>query len=125
MSANEARNYSMSQPQRSRREDQQPKRIIKITSRRITRGEQILACFFGVCLALALIFMVSYNANMDTLNRDIQRLEQEIAEQQSINENLSHQVMDYSNPERILMIAKENGLNIQNTQVKQATSLVE
>lgn len=127
MSLSEARSYQTSTPQRTRRTDQQQqvKKVIKVNSRKITLGEKILACSFGVCLSLALIFTVSYNANIDSLNRHVQRLEREISEQQTINQNLSHQAMEYSNPERILMIAKENGLNIQNTQVKQATSFVE
>ncbi|GAA4069129.1 cell division protein FtsL [Amphibacillus indicireducens] len=127
MNVSEARHYQTSTPQRTRRVDQQPqpKKVIKVNSRKITLGEKILACIFGACMSLALIFMVSYNANIDSLNRDVQRLEREIAEQQTINENLSHQAMEYSSPERILMIAKENGLNIQNTQVKQATTFVE
>ncbi|HHU19164.1 MAG TPA: cell division protein FtsL [Bacilli bacterium] len=127
MNVSEARHYQTSIPQRTRRVEQQPqlKKVIKVNSRKITLGEKILACIFGACMSLALIFMVSYNANIDSLNRDVQRLEREIAEQQTINENLSHQAMEYSNPERILMIAKENGLNIQNTQVKQATTFVE
>ncbi len=126
MSLSEAKNYQTLTPQRTRRTDQKHvKKVIKVNSRKITLGEKILACSFGLCMALALIFTVSYNANIDSLNRHVQRLEREIAEQQMINENLSHQAMEYSNPERILMIAKENGLNIQNTQVKQATSFVE
>ena len=126
MSLSEARSYQTLTPQRTRRTDQKHvKKVIKVNSRKITLGEKILACSFGLCMALALIFTVSYNANIDSLNRHVQRLEREIAEQQTINENLSHQAMEYSNPERILMIAKENGLNIQNTQVKQATSFVE
>ena len=126
MSLSEARSYQTLTPQRTRRTDQKHvKKVIKVNSRKITLGEKILACSFGLCMALALIFTVSYNANIDSLNRHVQRLEREIAEQQTINENLSHQAMEYSNPERILMIAKENGLNIQNAQVKQATSFVE
>jgi len=127
MNLSEARHYQTSIPQRTRRVDQQPqpKKVIKVSSRKITLGEKILACIFGTCMSLALVFVVSYNANIDSLNRDVQRLEREITEQQTINGNLSHQAMEYSNPERILMIAKENGLNIQNTQVKQATSFVE
>lgn len=127
MSLNEARNYQTTYPQRTRRTEEQerPKRIVKVKSRKITLGERILACLFGLGVSLALVFIVSYNSNIDSLNRDLQKLEQEIAEQQMINEDLNHQVMEYSNPERILKIAKENGLNIQNTQVKQASQFVE
>ena len=127
MNRTEARNYQTTVPQRSRRydQDQSAKKLIKVKSRSITRGEQLLFSVFFICLTLASVYMVSYNSNIDSLNRDLQRLDQEISEQQSINENLSHQVMEYSNPERILMIAKKNGLDIQNTQVKQATSVVE
>lgn len=127
MNLSEARNYQTSTPQRTRRVDQQPqpKKVSKVNSRKITLGEKILACIFGACMSLALIFVVSYNANIDSLNREVQQLEREVTEQETINKNLNHQAMEYSNPERILMIAKENGLNIQNTQVKQATTVVE
>src|SRR5690625_462595 len=127
MNRTEARNYQTTVPQRPRRydQDQSAKKLIKVKSRSITRGEQLLFSVFFICLTLASVYMVSYNSNIDSLNRDLQRLDHEISEQQSINENLSHQVMEYSNPERILMIAKKNGLDIQNTQVKQATSVVE
>lgn len=127
MSYNEARDYHSAIPQRTRRsvEQEQPKRLVRVKSSWITPGEKILMCIFGVCMSLALIFIVSYNANIDSLNRDLQTLEQEIGEQYSVNENLNYQVMEYSNPERILAIAKENGLNIQNTQVRQALKMVE
>ncbi|WP_440895193.1 cell division protein FtsL [Amphibacillus sp. Q70] len=128
MSLNEARNYQSTMPQRSRhaeQEQQQPKKLVKVKSTGITPGEKILGGIFGVAVSIALVFMISYNANIDSLNRDLQRLEREVSEQQMINENLNHQVMDYSNPERILKIAKENGLDIQNTQVKQASQIAE
>lgn len=127
MSLNEARQYQPTIPQRSRRSEQhqQPKKLIKVKSKGITLGEKILGCIFGVSVSIALVFMISYNANIDSLNRDLQRLEGEVSEQQMVNENLNYQVMEYSNPERILAIAKENGLDIQNTQVRQASRVAE
>lgn len=127
MSLNEARSYQSIQTERVRRsnEQPQPKRIIRVKSRKITHGETILACLFGIFVSLSLVYIVSFNADIDMLNRDMQRLERVITEQQMINEDLSHQVMEYSNPERILAIAKENGLNIQNTQIRQASQFIE
>ncbi|SDB87511.1 cell division protein FtsL [Pelagirhabdus alkalitolerans] len=123
MSVNEARNYQSTAPKRTHRSEpsHQPKKIVKVNSRKITKGEKIIWGFFGVLIAVSLIYIVSFNSNLDAVNRDIQQLENQIEEQQSVNQNLNHQVMEYSNPERILEIAKDNGLTIQNTEVRQAT----
>ncbi|MBM7540472.1 cell division protein FtsL [Amphibacillus cookii] len=125
MSLNEARQYYAATPQRRRRSEpsQQPKKLVKIKSRKITTGEKFLAALFGIVVSVVMIYIVSFSANLDSLNRDLQRLEQEVNEQQTVNANLDYQVMEYSNPERILNIAKENGLNIQNTKIKQATQI--
>ncbi|SEN63580.1 cell division protein FtsL [Amphibacillus marinus] len=126
MSLNEARQYQSIAPQRRRSEPaQQPKKLVKVKTKGLTVGEKLLGGIFGISLSVFLIYMVSFSANIDTVNRQIQSLEREITEQQTVNDNLRHQVMDYSNPERILSIAKANGLNIQNTQVKQAAQINE
>ncbi|WP_067838852.1 cell division protein FtsL [Amphibacillus sediminis] len=126
MRSNEARQYyTAAAPARTRRSEpsQLPKKLVKVKVRRITPGEILLGSFFAILVSASLIYMVAFSANIDTLNRDLQRLDQEVSEQQTVNENLRHQKKEYSNPERILEIAKKHGLNIQNTKVKQASQI--
>lgn len=86
----------------------------------ISTGEKFLYSFATAAVLAASVFLVQTSASTDAINRDIRGLEQDIQQQQSQNENLAYQVKELSNPDRILSIAKENGLNIQNAQVKQA-----
>lgn len=103
----------------------QPKREkqvkVKVHKKRwISKGEKILYCT-GTAITLAVsVFFIHFAVQTDELNRDIRSLENQISEQEAYNENLTYQVKELSNPDRILQIAKKNGLNIQNAQVKQA-----
>src|SRR5690625_7852934 len=108
MNRSEARNYHTTVPRRSRRydQDQPAKKLIKVKSRRIPRGEQLLFSVFFICLTLAPVYMVSYNSIINPLNRNLKRLHQEIFEKKSFNENLIHKLMENRNPERILMLPK-------------------
>ncbi|MGP4075121.1 cell division protein FtsL [Halobacillus sp. K22] len=89
----------------------------------ISTGEKMLYSAATTLFLAASVFLVQFSASMDELNRDIRSLEQEISQQESQNENLAFQVKELSNPDRILKIAKENGLDIQNAQVKQAGNI--
>src|SRR5690625_1324376 len=76
----------------------------------ITKGEKILYSIVGACLILAALFIVSYSSSTDTLNRELQTLEQTVQNQQVTNESLLFEVRELSRPERITKIAKDNGL---------------
>lgn len=89
----------------------------------ITKGEKILYTLISACLVFVGIFIVSYSSNTDQLNRQVQTLEQQVQAQQVENESLLVEIKELSRPERITKIAKENGLKIQDTEVKQAQSL--
>lgn len=88
----------------------------------ITKGEKILYTFTGVCLIVAALYIVSFSSITDSINRDIQSLEQQIQAQKVENESLFFEKKELSRPERITRIAKENGLTIQNAEVRQASS---
>lgn len=125
MNTSEARHWQSVAPERRRQTEpiREPKRHVKKS--RITIGEKWLGVMYGVITGLALLYIVSFSSNVDAINRDVQRLENQVVEQETLNANLQHQVMEFSNPDRILTIAKENGLKIQNTKVKQTTRVVE
>lgn len=113
----------------ARREQQplhQPKRQkqvkVKVHKKKqwISTGEKFLYSIGTTAVLATSLFFVQFSSSTDTLNRDIRSLEQDISKQESVNENLAYQVKELSNPDRILEIAKQNGLNIQNAEVKQA-----
>lgn len=86
----------------------------------ITKGEKVLYSVVGICLIIGCVFMVSYASSTDTLNRDIESLETVVQKQKVKNEGLQFEMKELSNPDRITRIARENGFQIQDAEVKQA-----
>src|SRR5690625_3863480 len=66
------------------------------------------------------MYIVSFSSSTDTLNRDVQSLEVQVQQMKVDNESLSFEVRELSKPERITKIARDNGLKIQDAQVKRA-----
>lgn len=104
-----------------RKQSKQVKVVVK--TKLFTPGEYILMGLYTLGVCVALFFMIHMSAEIDEMNRNIETAKTEMSEQYVINENLSHQKMELSNPERILALAKEHGLDIQNTKVKQASKV--
>lgn len=86
----------------------------------ITKGEKILYTLFSAIIIAGALYIVSYSSSTDTLNRELQSLEQTIVNQEVTNEGLLFEVRELSKPDRITKIAKENGLKIQDSAVKRA-----
>lgn len=121
MSTEQARKWQSTHPTYN---EQQKQVTVKVHKQRwISRGEKALYSLVTSILVATAVFIVSFSANVDSLNRDVQKLQNNIKEQQIHNENLEYKVKELSNPNRILNIAKENGLKIQNAQVKQVSSV--
>ena len=116
MNSSEARNWKTTQsPQKTNQE--QVKVKVKY-SNKITRGEKYLYIFFSLFIVLASTYVVSYSSTTDTMNREFQSLEEKVVDQQFLNEKLSFEVKELSQPERITNIAAENGLKIQDAEIK-------
>ncbi|MBM7598690.1 cell division protein FtsL [Virgibacillus halotolerans] len=121
MSTSHARSWQQARPDQT--ETQRQKAAVKVQKQGwLTKGEKFLYSFMGVVVILAGIFIVSYSASTDTLNRDLQDLEKTVQYQQVKNEGLSYEMKSLSRPERITKIAREKGLKIQNAEVKQANA---
>lgn len=86
----------------------------------ITKGEKVLYSIVGITLIIACAFIVSYSSSTYTLNKDVQSLENTVQAQEKANALLMYEVEQLSLPERITTIAKENGLKIQDAEVKHA-----
>lgn len=63
-----------------------------------------------------------FSTSVNSLNRDIQQLDSNIETIQSQNVSLHAEVQELSNPTRILTIAEKHGLDIKNSNVKQANN---
>ncbi|WP_026570458.1 MULTISPECIES: cell division protein FtsL [Sediminibacillus] len=106
--------------------DQKKQVKVKVQKKKwITTGEKFIYTICSAVLVGALYFSVSLSNSTDALNRDVQQLEQQVKSQQEQNQNLEYKAKELSNPDRILEIAKKNGLKIQNSEVKQATQISE
>lgn len=110
--------------QHQEQEQTQKQVKVKVQKKRwISRGEKFLYTVASGIVLAASVFMVQFSSTTDALNRDVQKLEQQVKVQKTTNENLQYEVKELSNPDRILKIAKENGLKIQNAKVKQASTI--
>ncbi|UJL47847.1 cell division protein FtsL [Virgibacillus sp. NKC19-16] len=122
MSVNQARSWEQTRPIETPNKERQV--AVKVRKQGwITKGEKIIYSLTATCLIVAGIAMVSFSSSTDTLNREMQSLEQTVQSQQVTNEALLFEVKELSRPERITQIAKENGLKIQDAEVKQANAL--
>lgn len=84
----------------------------------VTKGEKVLYSVVGAVLIATGFFIVSYSSSTDVLNSNLQKLEQNVLNQQSQNEVLLFEIEELSRPTRITQIASEYGLKTQNAEVK-------
>src|SRR5699024_2563069 len=104
---------------------QREKQIVVKVRRRgwISTGEKFIYTLFGVGLIASCLYVVSYASKTDQINRDLLQLEQTVHNQKIENEALYFEASELSSPERIIQIARENGLKIQDAKVKRATAV--
>ena len=121
MSAEKARVLHNTQEQSQTKQQQTTVHVHK--KKWVSTGEKALYTLVSSLAVAASIFIVSYSSSIDGLNRDIQNLEGNISDQKVVNENLQFEIKELSDPERILKIAKENGLKIRQSKVKQADTV--
>ncbi|UOQ47965.1 cell division protein FtsL [Gracilibacillus caseinilyticus] len=107
---------------------QQPnvvRKKVKVQKRWVTRGEKFMYILFAAITLSFSTYIVTYSSSLDQLNRNIDTLNTQIEEQSVHNANLTYKVKELSQPERIIANAKEHGLKVQNTQVKQASEVTD
>mgnify|MGYP001240444707 FL=1 len=122
MSAERLRSYQ-SLPQRNDRTSQQPDRQTQHAKKTLfTKGEKVLYTLGILVLTCFAVYMVMFSTSVDSMNRDIQQLDRNIDAIQSQNVSLRAEVQELSNPTRILTIAEKHGLDIKNSNVKQANN---
>ncbi|MDV2582543.1 cell division protein FtsL [Alkalibacillus haloalkaliphilus] len=124
MALEQVKTYQVQQPvQPQRRQDQQPQpQQQPVKKPWFTKGEKVLYTFGIALVAVLAVIVVSFSSSVDTLNRDVQQLQTQVQDVQAQNNSLHAEVQELSNPNRILTIAEENGLNIRNAEVRQANN---
>lgn len=121
MSASQARSWQQTETTAHEADKQV---VIKVRKQSwISTGEKVLYSLVGTCLIIAAIYMVSFASSTDSINRELQALENDVQKQQVVNEGLLFEKKELSRPERIVKIAKENGLQIQDAEIKQVSVL--
>lgn len=85
---------------------------------RLTFGEKILGIIFCIALFVAATKIVTYQASIYEVNKEIQQLNTEIAEKEKVNNELANQVSELSTYERIWAKAVELGLMLNENNVK-------
>ncbi|MGE8204182.1 cell division protein FtsL [Heyndrickxia sp. NPDC080065] len=84
----------------------------------ITLGEKLLAGLAIAFVCFMAIKVISTQAAVYQVNKDIQKLESSIQDKKKVNADLEMQVSDLSRYDRIKKIAKELGLKMNDNNVK-------
>jgi len=119
---NHARNWEVN---RNTAPKQSPKKVAVRVKKKgwITKGEKVIYSIAAAGLLAFGLVIVNLSSHTDTLNREMQQLEQNVEQQRIANETLAFEVKELSQPERIISIAESHGLQIQNAEVKQAQTV--
>ncbi|MGP4072557.1 cell division protein FtsL [Piscibacillus sp. B03] len=121
MAAEQIRKYSSMIPERQDQQRPSPKKQRFVKKAWFTKGEKFLYTTGLVIIAISMIFVVQYSSSLDTVNRDIQRVNSNIEQVKTDNNALQAEVKELSKPSRILAEAEKHGLSIKNSNVKQAS----
>ena len=84
----------------------------------LTPGEKIIGLAFAGFVCFGSIHIISNQAKIYEVNKDIQVIEAKVSEQQKVNSDLQVQVSELSAYERIYKKAKEMGLIKDENNVK-------
>jgi cell division protein FtsL len=84
----------------------------------ITPGEKGLGLIFGAMVCFGAFHMISAQASIYEVNKDIVSMEKTIGEQKKVNNDLKMQVSELSTYERIWEKARDLGLKLNENNVK-------
>ncbi|WML43608.1 cell division protein FtsL [Neobacillus sp. PS3-40] len=114
---NLARNLQQQQQERHN-EVQKQHRSEKKNAFWLSPGEKVLGLAFAGMVCFGAIHIISNQADIYKVNKQIQEVQSSIKEQQKVNSDLNVQVSELSTYERILTKAKKMGLVLNENNVK-------
>src|SRR5690625_1798664 len=116
MTQNQARHWQESYVQQPER---QQKVVVKVKRRSwLTKGEKIIYSLCAIMMIIATFYIVSFSSTIDSLHRASENIEAKDQQKIITNNDVTVEVNELSEPGRILDIAYENGLKIQDAKVK-------
>lgn len=125
MSSQHARNYTSYEAPVKEQTRRVVQRKVKVKKAWVTRGEKVMYTLFSAIFISAMCYIVTYGYSLDSMNRSIQTVNTQIEQQMTTNQNLVYKQKELSQPSRIIENAKKHGLKVQNTQVKEASKVME
>ncbi|QQZ08037.1 cell division protein FtsL [Heyndrickxia vini] len=84
----------------------------------ITLGEKLIAIAVIAFICIMAIKVISTQATIYKVNKDIQLMEASVQKQKKVTEDLKMQVSDLSRYDRIREIAKKQGLKMNDKNIK-------
>lgn len=118
--SNFARKYQIDQREYIQEQVSQPitKKAPKVKKAWLSPGEKVLGVVFSIVVCMGGITIISNYASIYSLNKDYQDTNKLIVEQTKVNSELSMQVSELSEYDRIWAKAKELGLNLNENNMK-------
>lgn len=113
--SNLARNYAQQEQKEQKVQDRSQ---VKIRKSWLTPGEKIIGTAFAGMVCFGAVHLISNQAEIYEVNKEIQIMESKVEEQQKVNGDLQVQVSELSTYERIFEKAKEMGLIKNENNVK-------
>ena len=108
----------LQQEQFQQEEKQTIKKVIKQTNSLLSPGEKLLGIAFVALLCIGGVKIVSNQAEIYQVNKDIQVAEGSISKLEKSNKELDIEVKDLSSFERIRGVAEKLGLDFSKDNVK-------
>lgn len=105
------------QQQQQQQPVQEPKKV-SVKKVWLTPGEKILGLMFSAMVCFGAVQIISTQADIYQVNKEIQQTEVAIKEQQKINNDYKEQISELSTYERIWEKAKQLGLVLNEDNVK-------
>lgn len=121
MNDNLARQYEMNQqPLHQPGINQEPEKVREPSpkTKGLTRLESAVISFFGVILFGLAVVHIALSMQVSTINRSIQDIESQAVVTQIENENFEQKVQELSRYDRVYSIAIENGLEMNEEQIR-------
>ncbi|PKR86961.1 cell division protein FtsL [Heyndrickxia camelliae] len=116
--SNLARKQQYLEPQRQQNTQTKQQPVPVHTRRSITLGEKVLGALLVAFIAIMAIKIISTQAAIYKVNRDIQNQQSSIQSQIKANNDLQTQVSDLSQYDRIKKKAEKLGLKLNENNVK-------
>lgn len=93
-------------------------RRVRRDKRWLTPGEKLMIVVFALFFCMLSVKIISNETAIYQVNKDIQKIETKVKNQQKVNNDLKMQISEESTYEKIWEKAKQQGLNLNDQNIK-------